>query len=103
MSVSLEQSGSPLKTSLGAIVTGADYRGLGLVRSLGRRGIPVWVLKNGNHLLATFSRFAQRIIGWPSDSQPARAQFLLDIAERYDLHGWMLLPTDDNEIGRAHV
>ena len=79
----------------GAIVTGADYRGLGLVRSLGRRGIPVWVLKNGNHLLATFSRFAQRIIHWPSGSQPTRVQFLLDIAERYDLHGWVLLPTDD--------
>src|SRR5258708_24447608 len=29
----------------GALVTGADYRGLGIVRSLGRRGIPVWVLK----------------------------------------------------------
>src|SRR5947209_625203 len=28
----------------GAVVIGGDYRGLGIVRSLGRHGIPVWVL-----------------------------------------------------------
>src|SRR5438094_6366390 len=30
----------------GALVIGGDYRGLGIVRSLGRRKIPVWVLKH---------------------------------------------------------
>ncbi|MDT4912917.1 MAG: hypothetical protein QOC66_2045, partial [Pseudonocardiales bacterium] len=31
-------------TPVGALVLGADYRGLGIVRSLGRRAVPVWVV-----------------------------------------------------------
>jgi len=38
-------AGERKDTCEGALVTGADYRGLGIVRSLGRRGIPVWVMK----------------------------------------------------------
>ena len=38
----------PMKTgdaeSVGALVFASSYTALGLVRSLGRRGIPVWVL-----------------------------------------------------------
>ncbi len=43
----------------GALVIGGDYRGLGVVRSLGRHGIPVWVLKD-EHGLAASSRYARR-------------------------------------------
>ena len=42
----------------GALIVGGDYRGLGIVRSLGRRGIPVWVVKHDD-VLAGFSRFAR--------------------------------------------
>src|SRR5437773_7841458 len=41
-----------LAATAGALIMGADYRGLGVVRSLGRRGIPVWVIKQGGHLVA---------------------------------------------------
>src|SRR5437660_4941052 len=40
---------------IGALITGADYRGLGIARSLGRRGIPVWLLKRPGHHLAAVS------------------------------------------------
>ena len=37
----------------GALVLGADYRALGVVRSLGRRGVPVWVIRDGGDAVAT--------------------------------------------------
>jgi len=37
----------------GALVLGGDYRALGVVRSLGRRGVPVWVIRDGGDAVAT--------------------------------------------------
>jgi len=85
-------------SSVGALVTGADYRGLGLVRSLGRKGIPVCVLKNGDQRLAAFSRFVRRTFEWPSGSDEERAEFLVRLAEAEGLHRWVLLPTDDEAV-----
>ena len=36
----------------GALILGSDYKALGIVRSLGRHGIPVWVLRD-EHLIAS--------------------------------------------------
>jgi D-aspartate ligase len=83
-------------TSPGAVVIGGDYRGLGVVRNLGRHGVPVWVLKN-EHAIATFSRYALRSLPWPdeSDGDERRVAFLLDLSERYPVGGWSLIPTTD--------
>ena len=43
----------------GAIVIGGDRIALGAVRSLGRQGLPVWVLV-GEHRVATTSRYCTR-------------------------------------------
>jgi len=48
----------PVRLAGGALVVGADYRALGAVRSLGRRGIRVWVLRKGDDRLAGLSRYA---------------------------------------------
>src|SRR5205814_300765 len=92
-------SGSTELDQIGALVTGADYRGLGVVRSLGRRGIPVWVLKRSGHLLAAASRYACRSVTWPSGDDPSRVEFLLNLARQRGLKGWVLFPTDDEMVG----
>jgi predicted ATP-grasp superfamily ATP-dependent carboligase len=69
---------------------GADYRALGAVRSLGRRGVPVWVLRHGDDRLAGLSRYAQRTIPLADG-----AGFLLDLADRHGLNGWTLFPSGD--------
>jgi D-aspartate ligase len=74
----------------GAVVVGADYRALGVVRSLGRRGIPVWVLRQGDDRLAGFSRYARH-----TTRSVAGADFLLELADRHRLDGWTLFPTGD--------
>jgi D-aspartate ligase len=80
--------------SNGALVIGGDYRGLGVVRSLGRRGIPVWVLWEGEHRIATVSRYARRSLPLGQRREPLSEE-LLRIAREHRLAGWMLFPTTD--------
>jgi len=90
----------------GALVIGSEYRGLGVVRSLGRRGIPVWVLADG-HRVATASRYAKRVLRWPSSgTESEQLEFLLDAACRCGIQGWTLYPTGDETaalIARHHA
>jgi len=87
------------RNGIGAIVTGADYRALGVVRSLGRRGIPVWVLKKANYPLAGASRYARYSLVWPDGEEARRAEFLLNLAVSRGLKGWVLFSTNDNAVG----
>jgi D-aspartate ligase len=79
----------------GALLLGADYRALGVARSLGRRRIPVWLIKQGGHLVASTSRYVSRRLPWPEGTDEAKVDFLLDLSSRHSLKEWMLLPTDD--------
>jgi D-aspartate ligase len=82
----------------GALVMGSDYRGLGAVQSLGRRGVDAWVLHQGHRGVADFSRYARRSMRWPAGSPRSQVYFLLELAERYGLEGWVLFPTHDETV-----
>jgi D-aspartate ligase len=84
--------------NIGALVMGADYRGLGVVRSLGRRRIPVWVLKQGGHLVASTSRFVQRSVPWPTRDDNTEIDQLLHLGKEHALKDWVLFPTDDHAV-----
>lgn len=75
----------------GALVIGGDYKSLGIVRSLGRHGIPVWVLTD-EHVLAGWSRYCQRAIPWPAGSEAEQVARLLAIARDGAIDGWTLFP-----------
>ena len=79
----------------GVLVLGADYRGLGVVQSLGRLGIPVVVLHEGPRNLANYSRYVWRAIRWPAGDEASRTAFLIDLAARERLRRWMIVPTQD--------
>jgi predicted ATP-grasp superfamily ATP-dependent carboligase len=81
-------------TAPGAVVLGGDYRGLGIVRSLGRRGIPVWVV-HGADTVARYSRYCLRSVPWRAPLDEAWIEFVYELAEKNDLHGWALFPTSD--------
>jgi predicted ATP-grasp superfamily ATP-dependent carboligase len=74
----------------GALVIGADYRALGVVRSLGRRGVPVWVLRHGDDRLAGASRFARRSLPLVEGTA-----FLLDLCRKHRLEDWTLFASSD--------
>jgi len=87
------------------LVIGGDYRGLGAVRSLGRHGVPVDVLYDGDHPLAAASRFARRRLAWPAGDD-ARLALLIRLAEREGHFGSVLIPSSDEVvafIGRNHA
>src|SRR6266852_3435160 len=90
---------SARQATSGALVTAADYRALGIVRSLGRHGIPVWVLKKSEQPLASLSRYAKRSLRWVTGDEATKAGFLVDLTEKYGLQGWVLFPTDDEAVG----
>ncbi len=81
--------------TIGALVIGGNLNGLSIARSLGRRGVPVWVTSPPNIKLASFSRYTQRTVPWPNLEDEAQAAYLLEIAERYGLDQWVLFPSTD--------
>lgn len=86
---------SPLPVSAGgAIVIGGDYRGLGIARALGRRGISVWILRDF-HSVAAYSRYASRVLPWPHADECAQLRLLIELATQLDGEKWTLFPTGD--------
>jgi D-aspartate ligase len=86
-----------------AIVLGSDYRALGIVRSLGRRGIPVHVIASGDDRLAAHSRYAKSTSEWPDDDAQRRGA-LEELAGAQGLT-WALFPSADESaafVARNH-
>ena len=79
----------------GALVIGGNLNGLSIARSLGRRGVPVWVTSPPNIKLASYSRYTQRTLPWINGDSEGQAAYLLELAERYELNHWVLFPTSD--------
>ncbi len=82
----------------GAVVIGGDYQGLGIVRSLGRRGVPVLVLDN-EHSVARYSRYASGAVHVANlRDEAATIACLLELGRRRGLDGWVLFPTRDETV-----
>jgi D-aspartate ligase len=82
----------------GALVIGGDHLGLGIVRSLGSRGIPVCVVDD-QLSVSRFSRYATRFIQ-VKDLRDSRQTVdnLLSIGKRFGLKNWVLFPTRDETV-----
>jgi predicted ATP-grasp superfamily ATP-dependent carboligase len=82
----------------GAIVVGGDYQGLGIVRSLGRRGVAVVVIDD-EHSISRHSRYvagSYRFRDLRTDEQTVDA--LLSVARRRDVEGWVVYPTREETV-----
>jgi predicted ATP-grasp superfamily ATP-dependent carboligase len=77
------------------LVLGSNYRGLGVVRSLGRLGVTVWLVRSDAHRIAERSRYAARVLPWCNGSDEAKIAHLLGLAAHHGLERWTLIPTDD--------
>lgn len=100
--------GPRFQGSAGAIVIGGDYQGLGIVRSLGRHGVPVCIIDD-EHSISRFSRYSTHAVSVPDLRDEARTvEALLDTGRRLKLHGWVLFPTRDETVAalsrhRSHL
>jgi D-aspartate ligase len=78
---------------VGAVVIGGDYQGLGIVRSLGRQGIPVCVVDD-ELSIGRYSRYSTKFVKLV-DLRDERVVIdsLLELGKRLGLEGWVLYPT----------
>jgi predicted ATP-grasp superfamily ATP-dependent carboligase len=81
------------KATVGAVVVGGDYQGLGIVRSLGRQGIPVCIIDD-ELSISRYSRYSTKFVK-VADLHDERTSVntLLEIGKRLGLDGWVLYPT----------
>jgi predicted ATP-grasp superfamily ATP-dependent carboligase len=79
-------------------VIGGDYQGLGIVRSLGRRGIDVLVVDD-ERSVSRHSRFASAAVHVPDlRDEETTVEVLLELGERLGLEGWVLFPTREETV-----
>ncbi|MFZ0771026.1 MAG: hypothetical protein WCA49_03710 [Candidatus Sulfotelmatobacter sp.] len=79
--------------TVGAVVLGGDYQGLGIVRSLGVKGVPICVIDD-ELSISRYSRYCGKFVKVPHlrDGRVA-VDRLLELAPRLGLQGWVLYPT----------
>lgn len=79
----------------GVVVLGSDFKALGVVRSLGKKGIPSIVI-DSQPRSAWFSRYVVKRLKWHGlMNDEAFLSFLLSAGKTYHLDGWILLPVQD--------
>jgi predicted ATP-grasp superfamily ATP-dependent carboligase len=81
----------------GAIVLGGAHGSLEIARSLGRRGIPVWLITADNPLPG-LSRYVERSLSWPGPRADGAVRFLIELARRHGLDGWVLFAGSDEDL-----
>jgi D-aspartate ligase len=82
----------------GAVVIGGDHMGLGIVRSLGRRGIPVLILDD-HHCISRYSRYAWKALRVDDlRDEQTTIDTVLEVGRRFHLKDWVLFPTRDETV-----
>jgi D-aspartate ligase len=85
-------------SGVGGVVCGGDYLGLGIVRSLGRHGVPVCVIDD-ERSIARFSRYttyARRVDDLRNEN--AIVDTVLQVGAELGLDGWVLYPTREEMV-----
>ncbi len=80
----------------GALIVGGAHVSIAVARSLGRQGVPVWLM--ANHPIPRFSRYVQRSFPWPGAEHPDGVSSIIDVATRHGLKDWVLIATGDQDM-----
>ena len=81
----------------GAVIIEGHVQGLANTRALGEAGIPVVVVDSSN-CLARYSRYCTGFFYSPEFKSDDLAVFLLELAQREGLEGWLLIPSNDHAV-----
>ncbi len=87
-------SGKP--ASPGALIVGGAHVSIAIARSLGRQGVPVWLM--ANHPIPKFSRYVERSFPWPGADHANGVSSIIDVATRYGLKDWVLIAAGDQDM-----
>jgi D-aspartate ligase len=87
-----------LTEGIGALVIGGDHPGLAIARSLGKRGIPVYILDD-QHSISVYSKYATRVLRAKDLRDPRNTvDSVLEIGQQHGLRDWVLFPTRDETV-----
>lgn len=93
-----EGLGQPRGDRVGAIIVGGDFHGLGIIRSLGRHGVPLCVVDD-EYSIGRFSKYTTFTARAPNlRSERETVDFLIEMGHRMKLKGWVLFPTRDEHV-----
>lgn len=81
----------------GVIVIEGHVQGLSNTRALGEAGIPVIVVDK-NNCLARYSKYCQKFFYCPDFISEEFAPFLVELAQKESLSGWVLMPSNDHAV-----
>lgn len=81
----------------GAIIIEGHVQGLSNLRSLGEKGIPVYVVDKGD-CVARHSKYCQKFFLSPNYIQDEFADFLVELAQKEDVQDWVLIPSNDHAV-----
>jgi predicted ATP-grasp superfamily ATP-dependent carboligase len=96
--VSPATTGAAATAVTGALVVGGDHPGLGVVRSLGRHGVPV-VVVDDQPCISRLSRYATRVITVEDILDERKTvDSVLEVGHRFNLRNWVLIPTRDETV-----
>lgn len=84
-------------TKPGAVIIEGHVQGLSNTRSLGKAGIPVYVVDKAN-CIARHSKYCKKYVRCPDYDKDEFADFLVDLAENEKIHGWVLIPSNDHAV-----
>ena len=80
--MSRPDQGQNISPKVGAVVVGGDFHGLGIMRSLGSRGVPVCVVDD-EYSIGRFSRYATHSVRAPNlRDERETVDFLLSMGRR---------------------
>jgi len=88
---------SPGLTKTGVIIIEGHVQGLSNTRSFGEAGIPVYVIDKTN-CIARYSRYCKKFFYCPDFLSDDFSQFLIDLAQKENLDGWILMPSNDHAV-----
>ena len=81
----------------GAIVIEGHIQGLSIVRSLAELGIPIIVIDRTS-CIAKYSKYCHRFFYCPNYDSDEFAFFLINLAKKELLKGWVLFPSNDHAV-----
>lgn len=83
---------------IGAVIVGGEHPGLGVARSLGRRGIPICVIDD-QYSISQFSKYVNYSVRVKDLRDENRTvESVLEAGRRLGLEGWVLFPTRDETV-----
>jgi D-aspartate ligase len=85
------------KTKPGAVIIEGHVQGLANTRSLGEAGIPVIVVDT-TKCIASYSKYCNKYFRCPDFQTDDFADFLIILARKEDIRGWVLIPSNDHAV-----